>query len=269
MARAFIGLEALWLAALLLGWVQNACSLDIPSTLPTRGPPTQMAPAAGPYYYHTYHSGPDCASTPSHYTVESYQINACMPADDFNPSYFSMTCRQSTYGIQNTIRKTVYAAGDAACAGAPAFAPAVVARSFSCEMQPRDAGYMLSTCGDIPTAMRAHPQVVVKAYAQRGDPRHSTAACYSPNVVTRGYLLGVCSLYFQDGKKKPRYRRKFSLVSAVGSTIVLAETRYIVADNRCMTSYASLQWSYSIAQAGCTRDPLDSSMAYIQVSARA
>lgn len=50
-----------------------------PSPAPSPSPsarPSQMAPAAGPYYFHTFHAGSECSSTPSRYSVESYQVGS-------------------------------------------------------------------------------------------------------------------------------------------------------------------------------------------------
>ena len=244
-----------------------------PTATPTPGPtrrPTQMAPKPGPYYYHTYHAGAQCASTPSQYTVESYQLGACLPPDELSPNYFSMTCKQSIYGIKNTIWKTVYPTGDAACALAPAYPPAIVSHPYTCELQPRGAGYMLSMCGDIPSSIKSRAQILIKAYPQAGgspkpkDLLKSAVACFSPNVVTRAYILGACQAFKQSGNKV-LYYRKFSLVSAAGSTIRLSEARFLLADNRCLQApFVTIQWSYNNAQAGCARDPLDTSLAYIQ-----
>ena len=192
-----------------------------------------------------------------------------MPPDDLNPNYFSMTCKRSIYGVRNTIWKTAYGPGDAACL-TPISPPTKFARPFTCDPQPRDAGYMQSACGDIPPSIRSRAQVLIKAYPQPGRPKpqdavRSAVTCYSPNVVTRAYLLGVCEAYKPDGKKL-LYYRKFTLAAGTTtSTIALSEARFRVADNRCsQAAFLAVQWSYSLSQSACARDPLDSSLAYAQ-----
>jgi hypothetical protein len=106
----------------------------------------------------------------------------------------------------------------------------------------------------------------------------AAVVCQGLKVVTRAYVLGVC-MPFKQGSgfeedvnrrgESVSYHRKLTLVSASASTIVLSETRYRVADSRCQEAqYYIVQHTFSTntnaATASCVRDPLDSTMAYMQ-----
>lgn len=84
-------------------------------------------------------------------------------------------------------------------------------------------------------------------------------------MVTRSYLLGVCSPYKEAGKRIKYHERLALLSSTPGGVVVLQESRYTVSDTSCTKPpFLQKQWTYTLAQGGCKRDPLDNSLAYIQ-----
>jgi hypothetical protein len=288
----FLVLRALYLVSVMLGWAHGVpTALPTPLPSPTTARPTALVPAPGPYFYHTFHSGPECKSVVHAYAVEQYTTNTCMPPDAANPTFYRMTCKKSINWSKHSITKTTYATDDDNCDGTPLAGPSVVAHASACKPAPYGAaGYIFSECGDLPDVIRSRAQILVKSFPQA--PRSgkslrkasatasmaSVAVCQGLNVITRAYVLGVCMPFKQGSGHKENtntrgdrvsYHRKLALVSASASVIVLSETRYRASDTRCHEApYDTVQQRFNTngdaATASCVRDPLDSTMAYMQ-----